>query len=188
MSERLGYLLEEHDKVAFHKAMDGIASLPEFRAFLSTALPTVPVEELLHDFVAQTKLQELFGIYDHKIRSDYYSKQTPVLILKKEGETDSGRKTLGGTALIEPRRFRLQDPDHIYYFNQVPQNDPMIIHIDGQRREHWAINRVAVHGGPAERYDYGSQQWLSNKQGSFRGVGLGNTRIGEARLPRVTSN
>lgn len=185
MAERITSHLERHDAGALHKVMDGIDSLPKFRALLQETLPTVTVEHMLNDFAAQIKLQELFGLYGHKTRSDYYSKETPVVILKKEGETDAGRKTIGGTAFIEPRRFRLDDPDHIYYFNQVPQTDPMIIKIGDDRHNFWGLNRVAVTGGTAEKYNYGAQFWQSNDQGVFKGVGIGNSRMSGVQLPRI---
>lgn len=170
--------------------MRHIDSLPQFRVLLTETLPEVPVDAFVYDFAAQIELQELFGKYAHKTRTD---KETPVIILKEQGETDAGAQTIGGTKAIEPYRFRLKDDAYIYYFNEVPKNEPLQIRfMDNEtqifptaHQDMYPLNRVPVVQGTAQRYDYKERLWVPNGQGIFRGIGAGNRRMGDVRLPRV---
>jgi hypothetical protein len=176
MTERFVPQAEKYDKAALHEAMaEEYMPIDNFRTLLRRRLPKVPVADFLDDFAAQDRLQELFDVHERKLKSDAYSKETPVIILKAEGETDAaGRPIFGGTIAIEPRRFRLADPAHIYYFTQVPELTTVTV--NEEQYEVNPLNRVPVDGGLSEQYDYASRTWKAIGKGRFRGAGKGNNR------------
>ncbi|MGH7203260.1 MAG: hypothetical protein ACREHC_02350 [Candidatus Levyibacteriota bacterium] len=191
MTERVDREPSEYDSEALRAAISEVDSLSKFVALVKEKLPHVPVEAFLYDFGAQFDLVMLMEQYSHQTRTD---KETPVVILKEPGKTHADRETIGGTNAIEPHRFRLQDKEHIYFFNQLPQGDPLEVRFmdpetqvfPEQKSLIYPVNRVPSEGGLAERYNYGAKLWEVSGQGIYRGEGIGNLRIdGTLRLPRV---
>lgn len=187
MNERAESRPEQIKVADLPKRLDTVSSLSEFRHVMHTLLPQISIDDFLYSFESQVKLEELFHMYGHKTRSGFDAKEIPVVILKSQGKTDAGTKTISGTVAIEPYRFKLDDPDHIYYFNQYPQSEPFFAKIDGDEPQMHALNRVPVTEGVSQHYDYRSLLWVPNNQGIFRGVGLGNSRVGRTPLPRLIS-
>lgn len=185
MNERTEHKPEQIKVADLPKRLDTVSSLPDFRHLVHTLLPQISVDDFLYNFESQIRLEELFRMYGHKTRSGFDAKEIPVVILNSEGQTDAGTKTISGTVAIEPFRFKLADPDHIYYFNQHRQSGSFFATIDGEEKQMPALNRVPILGGGSEQYDYESLLWVTNNRGVFRGSGLGNNRTGDIQLPRI---
>ncbi|MGI8420023.1 MAG: hypothetical protein ACR2LN_05275 [Candidatus Levyibacteriota bacterium] len=181
-----------YDSEDLREEMGRVDSLAKFIALVHDELPHVPVQAFLYDFGAQLDLLALMEAYSHHTRSD---KEPSVVILKKPGETDSGTKTIGGTTAIEPYRFRLDDKEHIYFFNQIPQGESLTLRfmdpetqIFPKPQSHvtvYPLNRVPRNEGHAQRYNYRTGVWEASGQGIFRGEGIGNLRMNKLHLPRV---
>ncbi len=190
MVEREDIIHIPYDSEDLREEMSRVDSLDKFRFLLKETLPDVPVNAFVYDFAAQIDLHELFAAYGHKTKID---KETPVLILKHPGETNAGTKTIGGTSSIEPYRFRLRDKDHIYYFSKEQREEPLEVRFadtvtqvfPAVKHNVSPLNRVPINGGESQGYDYRHSLWQPNSHGIFRGVGIGNGRMGDLRLPRV---
>lgn len=189
MSERFIPLEVVYNRDDFLEQMDRVASLGQFRELTKNILPGISVNGFLYDFEAQIKLHDLMMRYAHKTKLD---KETPVIILKTPGKTETKRPLIGGTSASEVYRFRLHDIgfEHIYYFSQRPASAPITLKFlptnnQAQTHEIYPLNRVPVIGGPSQSYDYALRLWQPNGQGFFTGVNQGNVRMNGVHLPRV---
>jgi hypothetical protein len=189
MVERVIPLDVAYDSDDFREEMARVGSLDQFREFTAKVLPTISVNGFLYDFAAQIELRALMEDYAPKTKSD---QETPVVILKENVESPTDRILYGGTTAIEPYRFRLHDigVQHLYYFEHIPTQDPLTVRFlayggqEEQEHDIYPLSRVPAEGGLAYSFDYDVRLWQPNGNGRFRGIGMGNARMGDIRLPR----
>ncbi len=178
-----------YDSEDLREEIARVDSLGKFRYVLHDILPGVPVDAFTYDFAAQIDLRAKFEQYGHKTKTD---KETPVIILKEPGSTNAGTETIGGTTAIEPYRFRLDDADHIYYFNRFPKQEPLHVRFMDTETQIFPpsvhsihpLQRVPVSGGMSQSYSYEKQLWLPSNQGIFRGVGIHSRMRWNPATPR----
>jgi hypothetical protein len=160
-------------------------SKPEFYSMLEIMQKEVTIDALLGDRVAQAKLDVLLSAYGERSER---GRNLPMVVLKEE--RDEGG--LGATVSLEHHRFQLNDNEYLYYFSaRQPKDASKFLRdkdvVPVEEYEDWRlvveddfrkpINRVPMDGGVAQRYNYHSDEWEENGQGTHTGRGTWNNRI-----------